>query len=53
MLLCIACGTVIFGFYALKGCDPYKAGYITNINQVCVSFIVGGFFSLSNLGLSK
>ena len=33
-IMAILCGVVAFGYYELKGCDPYKAGYITNMNQV-------------------
>ena len=34
-LLTALCGIVVFGYYASKKCDPLRAGYITNPNQVC------------------
>ena len=32
--LAIMCGIVAFAYYAKAGCDPFKAGYISNLNQV-------------------
>lgn len=29
-----ACGMAVFGFYAKEGCDPLRAGQISNPNQV-------------------
>ena len=32
--LAIMCGIVAFAYYAKAGCDPFKGGYISNLNQV-------------------
>ena len=39
--ICIATGVVVYAYYAIGGCDPLKAGYIDNINQVCMVLISG------------
>ena len=35
--LAIMCGIVAFAYYAKSGCDPFKAGYISNLNQVSLT----------------
>ena len=47
MMLAVICGSIIFGFYALRGCDPYKAGYMTNVNQVGIIFFHNPTFFMS------
>ncbi len=32
--LCCLAGLVMFSYYASLGCDPHKAGYVNNANQV-------------------
>ena len=36
VLTCLT-GLVVFAYYHKEGCDPLRAGYITNSNQVCFS----------------
>ena len=33
-IMAVLCGVVMYGYYALEGCDPFRAGYIKNTNQV-------------------
>ena len=35
-LVCF-CGLVLYAFYETQGCDPLRASFIANSNQVCFS----------------
>ena len=43
--MAIMCGIVTFAYYAKAGCDPFKAGYISNLNQASLldNHIKGNF----------
>ena len=34
LTLCALMGVIAYGYYASVGCDPYRAGCISNLNQV-------------------
>jgi len=40
MTLCVLSGMSIFAYYSHIGCDPLKAGYVSNSNQLIAYFVM-------------